>query len=218
MDCVQAREAMSAQFDGEPTGAAEALVEGHVRRCPECQAWREAAYDVTRRIRMTGWTPAGDLTDVVLATTGRRTFSWVRRTRAVLLVVAAAGQLVLTVPLLAAAGMDLHRVHELGAFDFALAVAFAVGALRPRLAAGLAWPCSAAAAGLLATSAVDVIAHHTFEVHELRHLIAVAGAVLLCWTAREAHRREPDNALAEPVNIGGPRRVWPAASADGDAA
>ena len=38
-------------------------------------------------------------------------------------------------------------------------------------------------AGLVITATIDVIAHATFELHELRHLIAVAGAGLLVWTA-----------------------------------
>ena len=57
--------------------------------------------------------------------------------------------------------------------------------MRPRLANGLAWPCVAAAFGVLATCAIDFVSHRTFELHELRHLIAVAGAVLLCLSARD---------------------------------
>lgn len=198
---------MSAQMDGEAPGVSESLVEAHVHRCEGCQGWREAAFDVTRRTRMTGWAPAGDLTDVILASAEPRRFrGWGRRLRAVLLVAAAAGQLALTVPLLsdAASGgmaMDMHGMHELGVFDFALAVAFLVGAFRPRLASGLAWPCCAAAFGLVATSAMDIVSHRTFETHELRHLIAVGGALLLCWAARDARRPEPDGLLAEPVRL-----------------
>ena len=40
----------------------------------------------------------------------------------------------------------VHAAHELGSFDLALAIAFAVGAVRPKLSAGLAWPCAIAAA------------------------------------------------------------------------
>ena len=84
--------------------------------------------------------------------------------------------------------MDMHGMHELGVFDFALAVAFLVGAVRPRLASGLAWPCCAAAFGLVATSAVDIVSHRTFETHELRHLIAIGGALLLCCRGHAGHR------------------------------
>lgn len=202
MDCVQVREAMSAQMDGEPPGVSEHLLDAHIERCEGCRAWREAAFEVTRRSRLTGWTPPGDLTEVILAGAGRRRLAGIGRPlRAGLLVAAAIGQLVLTVPLLsdrASTGMtmDMHGMHELGVFDFALGVAFLVGALRPRLANGLAWPCCAAALGLLVTSGVDLLTHHTFEMHELRHLIAVAGAVLLCLSAREETRAEPDDMAA----------------------
>ena len=65
------------------------------------------------------------------------------------LVAVALAQLAITVPLLIL-GHDhdagAHAAHELGSFDLALAIAFAVGAIRPALSAGLAWPCGAAAA------------------------------------------------------------------------
>lgn len=206
VDCLQAREAISAQMDGEPAGASEALVSGHVERCGACQAWREAAYEVTRRVRMTGWAPADDLTPAILAAVKPPRFAgWSARLRAVLLALVAAGQLVLSIPQLTGAGssvgMDMHDLHELGVFDLALAVAFVVGAIRPRLAAGLAWPCVAAAAGLVVTATIDVISHHTFELHELRHLLAVAGAALLVWTARAQWRPEPRDVLSAPLDL-----------------
>ena len=98
---------------------------------------------------------------------GQRRFAGIgRQLRAGLLVAAAIGQLVLTVPLLSDRAntgmtMDMHGMHELGVFDFALGVAFLVGAFRPRLANGLAWPCAAAALGLVVTSAVDLVTHRT---------------------------------------------------------
>ena len=97
--------------------------------------------------------------------------------------------------------MDMHGMHELGVFDFALGVAFLVGAFRPRLANGLAWPCAAAALGLVVTSAVDLVTHRTFEMHELRHLIAIAGAALLCLSARYETRAEPDDLGAAAANL-----------------
>ncbi len=228
---MQSREAMSAQMDGESLGVSESLLEAHVARCEGCQAWREAAFDVTRRSRMTGWTPPADLTDVILATAGRRRSAGIGpRLRAVLLVAAALGQLVLTVPLLSdgantAMTMDPHGMHELGAFDLALAVAFVVGAFRPRLASGLVWPCGAAAFGLAATSVVDIVTHRTFELHELRHLIAVAGAVLLWLAARDDKRSEPDHVRGAAISLpfrasegAGEYREAPGSAAGGGAA
>ena len=119
----------------------------------------------------------------------------------------AVAQLAITIPLLIL-GHDhdagLHAAHELGSFDLALAIAFAVGAVRPALSAGLAWPCAIAAAGLAGTAIVDLIAGQTFGADEAQHLVAVAGAVLLCWQARTV------NGPAEPVLAAGPPADSPA--------
>ena len=113
----------------------------------------------------------------------------------------AVAQLAITIPLLIL-GHDhdagLHAAHELGSFDLALAIAFAVGAVRPALSAGLAWPCAIAAAGLAGTAIADMLAGQTFGADEAQHLVVVAGAVLLCWQARTV------NGPAEPVLAAGP--------------
>jgi predicted anti-sigma-YlaC factor YlaD len=197
MDCLQAREAISARMDGELPAVAHSLVEAHVHRCPGCQAWTQAAHDVTRRARMTGWTTPSELPDFAERLVGSKAkVAWIPRVRSVLLVLAAIGQFTLAIVMMTGAGeqIGMHGDHELGVFDITLAVAFAVGAFRSRLAPGLAWPAGAAAAGLLITATVDVMGHHTFELHELKHLIAVAGALLLCWAARDAKRSGPDGA------------------------
>jgi predicted anti-sigma-YlaC factor YlaD len=192
MDCLQVRESISARLDGEVSHLSGTFVEDHVHECQPCRAWRDAAHDVTRRARMTGWSTPDELPDFAASVTAdaSRRWSWLPKARAVLLAAAAIGQLVLAILLLTAVAdpMGMHGDHELGVFDVTLGVAFAVGALRPKLAAGLAWPAGAAAAGLLVTATVDVIAHRTFELHELQHLIAVAGALLLFWAARDSRR------------------------------
>ena len=95
------------------------------------------------------------------------------------LLAAALGQLAVTVPLLIM-GHDhdagAHAAHELGSFDLALAIAFAVGAIRPALSAGLAWTCGIAAAGLAGTAIADLIGGQAIGADEAQHLIAVAGA------------------------------------------
>jgi hypothetical protein len=99
----------------------------------------------------------------------------------------AAAQLAITVPLLLL-GHDHdaapHAAHELGSFDLSLAIAFAVGAVRPALAAGLAWPCAIAASGLAGTALIDWIGGQTPGADEAQHLVAAAGALLLIWQAR----------------------------------
>jgi predicted anti-sigma-YlaC factor YlaD len=154
---------------------------------------------VTRRARLGGSFLDHDLTPGVLAAisppiTGRR-----RRLiqRAGLIIVAAA-QLAITVPLLFLGhnhDAGVHAAHELGSFNLALAVAFAVGAVRPALSAGLAWPCGIAATGLAGTAIADLFSGQALGADEAQHLIAVAGAALLVWQARTSRAGSAGPAL-----------------------
>lgn len=142
------------------------------------------------------------------------------------LAVTALAQMAITVPLLIL-GHDhdagTHAAHELGSFDLALAIAFVVGAVRPALSAGLAWPCGVAAAGLAGTAIVDVIGGQTIGADEAQHLIAVLGALLLFWQARTvgsgtvgpaAEMTVPSLAVRVPAQAPG----RPSAGPGGDAA
>jgi predicted anti-sigma-YlaC factor YlaD len=166
-----------------PGGALEA----HLAGCDACRNWQQRAHVVTRRARLGGPFLDRDLTGQVLAAIppapARRRLRLA--VRAALLAVAL-GQLAITVPLLIL-GHDhdagAHAAHELGSFDLALAIAFVVGAIRPPLSAGLAWPCGIAAGGLVGTAIVDLIGGQTIGADEAQHLIALIGAALLCWQA-----------------------------------
>ena len=184
MNCDQVREAVSADLDGEGPALPAEAIQAHLAGCAACRAWREQAHAVTRRARLGGHVLDHDLTASVLTAAGGppdRSRSWSRARRAGLVAVALA-QFAITVPLLVL-GHDhdaaAHAAHELGSFDLALAIAFAVGAIRPALSAGLAWPSGIAAAGLAVTAIADVIGGQTFGADEAQHLIAVAGAALL---------------------------------------
>ena len=211
MECDRVREAISARIDGEDPGVPDGAIEAHLATCAACRGWQQRAHAMTRRARLGGRFLEQDLTARVLAAippeparrqpARRQSAAWGggMARRAGLAAVAVA-QLAITIPLLIL-GHDhdagLHAAHELGSFDLALAIAFAVGAVRPALSAGLAWPCAIAAAGLAGTAIADLIAGQTFGADEAQHLVAVAGAVLLCWQARTA------NGLAEPVLAAG---------------
>ena len=200
MECDSVREAISARIDGEDPGLPGAVIDAHLAGCAACRGWQQRAYTMTRRARLGGSFLEHDLTARVLAAVppvpaGRR-----RRLgqRAGLIAVALA-QLAVTVPLLIL-GHDhdagTHAAHELGSFDLALAIAFAVGAIRPALSAGLAWPCCIAAAGLTGTAVIDLIGGQTFGADEAQHLITVAGAALLFWQARTVRARTSGPAMA----------------------
>jgi predicted anti-sigma-YlaC factor YlaD len=215
MECERAREAVSALIDGEDPGVPAGAVETHLADCGACRDWRQRAHVMTRRARLGGPLLDHDLTGQVLAAIPpappRRRLRLGLRAA---LLAAAAGQLAVTVPLLML-GHDqdagTHAAHELGSFDLALAIAFAVGAIRPALSAGLAWTCAIAAGGLAATAIADLIGGQTIGADEAQHLIAVAGAVLLIWQARTADTGIADAGRADGTD-------WPQAAPSARAA
>jgi predicted anti-sigma-YlaC factor YlaD len=207
VECDRAREAISALIDGEDPGLPGEVLEAHLADCAACQSWRQAAHEVTRRARIGGRFLDHDLTAAVLAAVPATPPA--RRqpvTQRAGLAVVAVAQLAITIPSLIlghdhAAGV--HAAHELGSFDLALAIAFAVGAIRPALSAGLAWPCGVAAAGLAGTAIVDLVGGQTLGADEAQHLVAVCGAVLLFWQARTVGGRTAA-AAADAPGIGIP--------------
>jgi predicted anti-sigma-YlaC factor YlaD len=222
MDCDRAREAISARIDGEDPGVPGDAIEAHLETCAACRGWQQRAHAMTRRARLGGPFLDHDLGAQVLAAIPPPSRKRGRAARAGLarragLAAVAVAQLAITIPLLIL-GHDhdagVHAAHELGSFDLALAIAFAVGAVRPALSAGLAWPCSIAAAGLAGTAIADMIAGQTFGADEAQHLVAVAGAVLLCWQARTAGGRAEPALAAGLAPFGSlPDGTHPAASA-----
>jgi len=187
MECDRAREAISARIDGEDPGVPAGVLEAHLAGCQACRDWQQRAHVMTRRARLGGPFLDHDLTGQVLAATPPATAKRRRLALRAALLAASLAQLAITVPLLIL-GHDpdtgTHAAHELGSFDLALALAFAVGVVRPRLSAGLAWPCCVAALGLAGTAMADVVARQAFGADEAQHLVAVAGALLLFWQSR----------------------------------
>jgi predicted anti-sigma-YlaC factor YlaD len=187
VECDRAREAISARIDGEDPGVPAGALEAHLAGCAACRGWQQRAHAVTRRARLGGSFLDRDLAPRVLAATPAARGRRVRVAQRAGLLAVALAQLAITVPLLIL-GHDhdagAHAAHELGSFDVALAIAFAVGAIRPALSAGLAWPCGIAAAGLAATALADLAGGQAIGADEAQHLIAVFGAALLCWQAR----------------------------------
>jgi predicted anti-sigma-YlaC factor YlaD len=202
MDCDTIRVAISTQIDGEaPWLPADALAT-HLEGCPACRDWQRRAHSVTRRVRLGGAFLDHDLTPGVLAAVpvarDRRPLRLARRG---LLIALALAQLAIAAPMLFL-GHDreagVHAAHELGSFNLALAIAFAIGAVRPKLSAGLAWPCGIAAGGLVTTAIIDLIGGQAIGADEAQHLVALAGAALLVWQSRER-----DTASAAPAVVPG---------------
>jgi predicted anti-sigma-YlaC factor YlaD len=213
MDCESIRAAISASLDGEDAGVSADLTRAHLDGCAACRDWRERQYALTRRARLSGYALDHDLTARVLGALPARAArpSSMPAARRAALALVAAGQLAITVPLLIF-GHDhdagLHAAHELGSFDLALAIAFLVGAVRPRLSAGLAWPCCVAALGLAGTAMADMAGGQAFGADEAQHLVAVAGALLLFWQSRALPSRALPAGSATVTNA-----AWPADAA-----
>jgi predicted anti-sigma-YlaC factor YlaD len=218
MDCERLRVAISTQIDGEVPWLPPDVLETHLAGCADCRDWQRRAHTVTRRVRLGGAFLDHDLAPQVLAAVpvapdrGR-----LRLVRRGLLIALAVAQFAIAVPMLFL-GHDhdagLHAAHELGSFNLALAIAFAVGAIRPRLSAGLAWSCGIAAAGLVTTAIIDLIGGQALGADEAQHLVALAGAALLVWQSGE---KDTETAAPAIVPGEGPAAMG-SGRADGDAA
>jgi len=190
MDCDKVREAISAQIDGEEPGLPADALAAHLEGCAACTQWQGRAHTVTRRVRLGGSFLDHDLTAGVLAAAPAADPARLRLAQRGGLIALALAQFAIAAPMLFL-GHDhdagVHAAHELGSFNLALAIAFAVGAVRPALSAGLAWPCGIAAAGLVTTAIIDLIGGQAIGADEAQHLVALAGAALLAWQSRMGH-------------------------------
>jgi predicted anti-sigma-YlaC factor YlaD len=171
MNCREIREACSAAFDGEDPGLPRDVVDDHLRACAACRAFVSTAElsDLTPRIVAAA--------DEIRAIPPFRS-SPVR----VALVGVALVQLMFAVPTLLFGndeGAPVHVAHEVGAWDFALAVGFLFAAWRPLRAVGMLPFVAALSVGLLVTAVVDVANGKTPALLELTHMLELVGTGLL---------------------------------------
>lgn len=172
-------------LDDEDPGADSNEVDRHLAGCAECRAWRDAAHEVTRRVRLTAAQPVRRRTREVAAAVQASQHRWRIRPaplQRIGLVAVAAAQLAVTVPCLLF-GQDrsapVHVAHELGSFDAALAVGFLVVAWRPGRALGARTLVGAAALLLVVTAVIDLASGRTTAADEAPHLLAVVGWLLI---------------------------------------
>ncbi len=214
MQCSSFREAASARLDGEPLGMPAADLDRHLDRCPSCAAWAGTAASVTRRARLATAPPVPDLTTRVLSALpaqlpGARA---VARARLVdvslrlLLGAVAVAQAALAWPALttgtSAMSAPLHMAHETGAWNAALAVAFAAVAIAPRWAPGSLPLLGAFTVLLLTTTVRDLTAGHVSADRALVHLLVLTGVVVVAAVAWRGRTRRP-----RPATAVAPRRV-----------
>jgi predicted anti-sigma-YlaC factor YlaD len=199
----QARAELSAWLDAEQSAMLAVPLAEHLAGCLACQEWQQAARKITRQVRTAPAGPVPDQTEPILAAVladrapERRPRRFTPQVRTALAAVAAA-QFVIIIPAIlghAGGGTPVHSSHELGVFNLALAVGFAVAALRPALARGMLPVAGFASAALIAASLVDSALSYTTAAAETPHLITVLGAVLLYVLAR-AGGRQPGSSPA----------------------
>lgn len=201
MECELAREAVSANLDGERPPVEYADVERHLATCAVCRTWAAAAHRVTRRARLdpVGAVPdhAARITAVVLA--DRRPARWYAAARAGLGVLAALQVMLFALRMaLGEHGPAAHAFHELDTFDLALAAGFLTAALRPSRAAGMLVLVGVAALGLLVTAGIDMAGGRTVVLNEAPHLFAAVGWLLLLGLARMHRHERPPGPAAWP--------------------
>lgn len=185
MDCARCREAISAGLDGEVDAVETAAADAHLASCPACTGFATDATRVNRRLRVQLAAEVPDLSAQILARLGPAPAPsrWRLALRGGLAAVAVV-QLVLAIPPLLGLDAHLHVGRELASWHLALGVGFLLVAWQPVRALGLFPFVSVAAAALLLTATVDVAGGHASAVTEARHLVELAGLVLLWSVAR----------------------------------
>ena len=191
MTCDEVRAGLSARLDGEDPGAPAAALDEHLGGCPACVQWLARAEQVTRAARLQP-VEVPDLTAPILAAVAADARSRTdaataasRSRRQVLRLaigVAAIAQLVLAVQgMLGGWGVhaEPHISREMASFDAALAVGFALAALRPERARAFLPVAVVLAVCLAVTSGMDMLNSTTAFAHEVGHLFLVAQAGLL---------------------------------------
>jgi predicted anti-sigma-YlaC factor YlaD len=206
MPCSSFREAASARLDGEPLGVAAADLDRHLADCRPCAAWAGAAADLTRRTRLSAAPAVPDLTARVLSALpavlpGARAAARARLADTALRLVlgaVAVAQAALAWPALAsgAAAMSapVHMAHETGAWNAALAVAFAAVALAPRWAPGSLPFLGAFGALLLAATVRDLAAGAVHTDRAVSHVLVLVGVAVVALLAWRRRRSAPDRA------------------------
>lgn len=189
--CDRWQEALSAIADGEDPGIDLRLIEAHLARCSECDAFAVAIDGSRRRTVVRPAAPMPDLSRRVskLNALADRASRWgvVRA----LLVVVAIETIVVSLPLLFTGDglVDGHDSRHLGAFTIAYAVALLVVAVRPARARTVLPVAAVLAGALLITAVVDLFRGVVPLVNEATHIPELISVVLLWLLAVPAPRR-----------------------------
>lgn len=191
--CATYRESLSAELDGEQPPVQTAL---HVAGCDGCAKFAREVPGLTRPLRMRPADEVPDLTERILTAivgTVPRPSLALSLSRAALMAVAIAQAV--TGILFLAGGTEHsgpHAAAESGAWNFAIGIALATAALRPRVAYAVLPMVSSLVAVLAFASARDLLSGDVTGQRVLSHTLIVAGLVLvaaLAWQLRQPRSR-----------------------------
>lgn len=229
VDCVVAREALSARLDGEREPVPSARVDEHLDACPTCGAWFEQAAGQARRLRrLVDSRPplasVGYLDSAHPAACPRSPLGWQRWT----LLGVGLGQIVVACVQVFGVGIVLNQAHllsESAAWSIALGLTMVGTALRPVAATGLAGVMTAFIGVFAVILAIDMWSGTFTAVRVLILLPVVAGTALATIVSLNARSPRPgsredaaelDLDLPEKASRGRRRgHLWPS---DGSAA
>lgn len=194
MDCDQTREWLSAQLDDESSSASDQAVSRHLATCPTCRQWADSASRLHRQTSVRLATSVPDLSEPILAATSRdRRLTDMASMARLGLAVVAAVQLLTALAVMWAAdpGVSVHIARELGSWNLALAVGFAVAAFRPIRARGMLTLLAVVVGCLCATSLLDMIQGYADPRGEMVHVLEIAGVGLVFVLARPPRPDSP---------------------------
>lgn len=209
MRCEGAREALSAQLDGEDDASQRDAVDAHLADCGACRSWLDAAARVTRLARTS---PAAAvplrpeaLATVLAAAPGRGRARLALTLRSVLGVLGAVQLLLALAQVLAIpSGMSHlhgttvdgatpnHLWHESAAWNVAIGAGFLWIALRRSRPSGIVPTLTAFIAVLTVLSVVDVAEGRVEPVRLVSHALILAGYLIILALTRPAlHTGDP---------------------------
>lgn len=195
MNCVAAREALSAILDGERPAVDGDPLDEHLRRCPACRGWYDTATDLDRATRVapaeeTGPDLVGPVLDQVkLPRKGR----WRVPLTVALLTVALVQLGIGIASLFSALGMhagnapSVHMDHETAAFNLAFGVAMVLVACNTRRARTQLPVLLSFVTVLAVASAVDLADGAVGWSRLATHAPVVLGLLLIAGLSRQPH-------------------------------
>lgn len=194
MDCLTAREALSARIDGEREPIPAVRVDEHLTTCSSCREWQNAAVEQTRLLRRLAGRSQVTAVRPLPQQPSRPPDAVPMPWRRWGLGAVGVGQVLLAIAQglgfqlgVEHSAMGGHVLNESTAWSAALGVAMVAAAVRPTFAGGLTWVLAAFTAGLAGYVVVDAAGGRVTADRALTHLPVLAGVALAWLVWRHDH-------------------------------